>query len=91
MNKQDLIGHVATTVDLSKAASAMVVDAVFAGIIKSLGSDNKARFIGFGSFTVTKTKARKGRNPKTGEEIKIPARKRVRFVPGAPLRQAINT
>ena len=69
MNKQDLIEFVAKKAELTKKDASGAVDAVFDGIISGLKTDKEARFVGFGSFTLTHSPARKGRNPQTGEEI----------------------
>ena len=74
MNKADLIEAVAEVVGTKKEAAA-AVDAMLDAIKKSLKKGEPVTLVGFGTFKVAKRKARKGRNPQTGEEIKIPARK----------------
>ena len=69
MNKQDLITAVAEAADLPKAKAGDVVDAVFEAIQKSLKKKQEVRLVGFGTFSTSKRKAGKGRNPRTGEEI----------------------
>jgi DNA-binding protein HU-beta len=90
MNKQDLITSVAEAADLPKAKASEVVDAVFEAIEKSLKKKQEVRLVGFGTFSTSKRKAGKGRNPRTGEEIKIPASTTVRFKAGKGLKDAVN-
>jgi DNA-binding protein HU-beta len=91
VNKQDLITAVAEATDLPKAKSGDVVDAVFAAIEKALAKKGgEVRLVGFGTFSTSKRKAGKGRNPRTGEEIKIPASTTVRFKAGKGLKDAVN-
>lgn len=90
MNKQDLIEYGATKTGLTKKDSNNAVDAVFEGIISGLKTDKEARFVGFGSFTVAHSVARKGCNPRTGEEIDIAATNRASFKSGKEFREAIN-
>ena len=89
MNKQDLISAVAEATDLPKAKSGDVVDAVFAAIEQALSKKGgEVRLVGFGTFSTSKRKAGKGRNPRTGEAIKIKASKTLRFKPAASLKKA---
>ncbi|NMJ42415.1 HU family DNA-binding protein [Roseomonas sp. JC162] len=90
VNKQDLITAVAEAADLPKAKAGDVVDAVFEAIQKSLKKKQEVRLVGFGTFSTSKRKAGKGRNPRTGEEIKIPASTTVRFKAGKGLKDAVN-
>ena len=90
MNKSDLISHVATQTGLSKAASERAINSVFEGITSTLSRGNDARFIGFGTFSVTARKARMGRNPRTGAQISIPASNQARFRAGKELKSAVN-
>ena len=90
MNKNDLIGVVADAASLTKAQAGEAVDAVFDAITKSLKKQDEVRLVGFGTFSVKKRAAGKGRNPATGAEIKIPASKSVRFKSGAALKAAVN-
>ena len=70
MNKLELVEHVASETDSSKAAAAAAIDAVIDGITKALKKGDEVRLVGFGTFSVKKRAAGKGRNPATGEEIK---------------------
>jgi DNA-binding protein HU-beta len=90
MNKQDLVSIVAEAGDLPKARAGDVLDALFEAITKSLKKKQEVRLVGFGTFSTSKRKAGKGRNPRTGEEIKIPASNTVRFKAGKGLKDAVN-
>ncbi len=90
MNKMDLIATVAEKTDLSKAKAAEVVDAVFGAIEISLKEKTEVRLVGFGTFATAEREASKGRNPRTGEEIDIPASTSVRFKAGKTLKDAVN-
>ncbi|MCF8496324.1 MAG: HU family DNA-binding protein [Alphaproteobacteria bacterium] len=90
MNKQDLISKVASNADISKAKAAEAVDAVFETIKQTLKNGDDARFVGFGTFSVAKRAATTGRNPRTGEAIKIPASKQPKFKAGKELKDAVN-
>ncbi len=88
MNKGDLVNEVATVVSTKKEAQA-AVDTVFASITKALKKKDTVTLVGFGTFKVEKRKARKGRNPQTGEEIKIKAKKVRKFIPGIGWKDAV--
>jgi DNA-binding protein HU-beta len=90
VNKQDLIAVVAEAGELSKAKAGDVLEAVFAAIGQSLKARDEVRLVGFGSFSTSRRKAGKGRNPRTGEEIDIAASTTVRFKPGKSLRDDLN-
>jgi DNA-binding protein HU-beta len=90
MNKNDLIAAVAETTGLTKADAAKAVDAVLDSITNSLKKQDEVRLVGFGTFTVAKRAASEGRNPRTGEKIKIPASKRPKFSAGKALKDAVN-
>ena len=90
MNKNDLVAHVAETAELSKADAAKAVDAVVDGIAKSLKKGAEVRLVGFGTFSVVKRAASQGRNPRTGETIKIPASKQPKFKAGKALKDSVN-
>jgi nucleoid DNA-binding protein len=89
MNKGDLINEVAKVVSTKKEAQAEI-DCVFASIAKALKKNDPVTIVGFGTFKVSKRKARKGRNPKTGEEIKIKASKAPKFVASKAFKDALN-
>ncbi len=90
MNKNDLVGAVADSSDLSKADAAKAVDAVFDSITSSLQGGGEVRLVGFGTFSVANRKASTGRNPRTGEAIQIPASKQPKFKAGKGLKDAVN-
>ena len=89
MNKGDLVNEVAKVVSTKKEAQA-VVDCVLSSITKALKKKQTVTLIGFGTFKVDKRKARKGRNPQTGEVIKIKAKKVPKFVAGKALKDAVK-
>jgi DNA-binding protein HU-beta len=90
MNKLDLIATVAEQTDLPRAKTAEVVDALFAAIEAALKKKEEVRLVGFGTFATADRKESTGRNPRTGEEMQIPASTSVRFKPGKGLRDAVN-
>lgn len=89
MNKGDLVEAVAKDLKESKAASERAVNAVLDNIRKGLKKDKKVQLVGFGTFDIRKRKARKGRNPQTGEAITIKASRNVGFKAGQSLRDSI--
>ena len=89
MNKGDLIQELAKVVCMKKEAEA-AVNTIFGAIKKALKNGNKVTLIGFGTFSVTKRAARKGRNPQTGKEMKIAARKVPKFTPGKGLKAIVK-
>jgi DNA-binding protein HU-beta len=89
LNKQDLISAVAEAADLPKVKTADVIEAVLATIERALKDKQEVRLVGFGTFAPATRKAAKGRNPRTGEEIDIPASTSVRFKPGKTLKDAV--
>ena len=90
MKKVELVEAVAKETGLTKADSARAVDATFAAITEALKKGDKVPLVGFGTFAVSKRKAREGRNPRTGETVKIAARKAVTFKPGTALKESVN-
>ena len=90
MNKNDLIANVAETAELSKADATKAVDAVFDTITGTLKGGGDVRLVGFGTFSVVKRKASEGRNPRTGEAIKIPASNQPKFKADKGLKDAVN-
>ena len=85
MNKGQLIDAIAKESGLTKAASEKALNATLSAVTDSLKSGDRVGLVGFGSFSVTERAARTGRNPQTGKEITIPAKKVVKFKPGADL------
>ncbi len=90
MNKGELIDAVAAKADITKGQATEAVAAVFGTIEKCLKSGDKAAFVGFGTFSTSERKARDGRNPRTGETIKIAAKTLVKFKAGKALSDAMN-
>ena len=90
MNKADLINEVASKAEMSKKDCAKVVDAVFQSITEALKKDGEAVFVGFGTFKISERPMREGRNPRTGQVIKINAAKVAKFKPGKVLKDFIN-
>lgn len=89
MNKQELINEIAKKTGLTKKDASAALDAFIESVKASLKKGSEVRLIGFGTFLVKKKKARKGRNPKTGEEIKIPAKKVPSFRPASELKKLV--
>ncbi len=90
MNKNEMIEHIAKQADLSKAAAGRALEAMLGGIKTTLKKGGTVSLVGFGSFAVGKRAARTGRNPRTGEAIKIKAAKLPKFRPGKALKDGIN-
>ncbi|MGQ9685397.1 MAG: HU family DNA-binding protein [Thiobacillaceae bacterium] len=90
MNKSDLITAVATKANASKVTTSAIIDAAMETITEALAKGESVQFVGFGTFSVQERKARTGRNPQTGKEMKIPAKKVVRFKAGTALSAAAN-
>ncbi|KAB2834797.1 MAG: HU family DNA-binding protein [Candidatus Nucleicultricaceae bacterium] len=90
MNKNDLIEQVAKTTKLAKTDVTKVVNSAFESITKCLKKGDTATFVGFGTFSTSKRKAREGRNPRTGAKIKIAASVQPKFRPGKSLKEAVN-
>ncbi len=89
MNKAELIDHIATSADISKASAARALEATLGAITETLKAGDSVSLVGFGSFAVTERAARVGRNPKTGAEVRIEAAKIPKFRPGKGLKDAI--
>ena len=90
MNKNDLIAAVANSAGMSKADASKAVDGVFDSITASLKKGKEVRLVGFGTFHVTRRAASMGRNPRTGEPIKIAASNQAKFKAGKALKDAVN-
>ena len=90
MNKADLVEAMAKKTDVTKKAAETQLEALIEVITASLKKGEKVQLVGFGSFEVRKRAARKGRNPQTKEEIKIPASKAPVFKAGKALKTAVN-
>ncbi len=90
MNKTDLVSAVAEQAQISKKDADKAVSAVVETITDALKNGDKVQLVGFGTFEVRQREARKGKNPRTGEEINIPASKAPAFKAGKALKDAIN-
>lgn len=90
MTKSEIVEKMAEDAGISKTAAAAALDSMIDGITKGLKKkDGKVTLVGFGTFSKVRRKARKGRNPQTGEEIKIKASNTVKFKPGKNLKEAV--
>ena len=89
MNKAELINAAADKAGLSKKDTEAAVDAAIKAITEALAAGDKVQLVGFGSFEIRARAARIGRNPKTKEEIKIPASKVPAFKPGKALKDVV--
>ncbi len=90
MNKGDLIDAVAGAAGITKAQAGDAVNTVFASIESALKGGDTAAFVGFGTFSTSKRAAREGRNPLTGEKMKIKAKTSVKFKAGKSLTESVN-
>ncbi len=90
MTKTELIEKMSKDSDISKAAAGKALDSFIDGVKKSLKKGNKVTLVGFGTFSTAKRKARKGRNPRTGEVISIKASKNPKFSAGKAFKDAIK-
>lgn len=91
MNKTELIEAIAARTNTSKTQTATLLNSLLEVIQEQLVKEDTIQLIGFGSFSVTKRASREGRNPATGETIKIPAKKVVKFRPGKTLADAASS
>lgn len=90
MNKAELIDAIAAEAELSKVDAKKALDAFVAATTKALKKGDRVALVGFGSFSVSSRAARKGRNPQTGKEIKIAAKKVVKFKAGSELSSKVK-
>jgi len=90
VNKIDIIDHVARSADISKAAAGRAIEATVTAIKTTLKKGGMVTLVGFGTFYVGKRAARAGRNPRTGDAIKIKAAKVPKFRAGKALKDAVN-
>ena len=90
MTKADLVEQVAKETDMTKKDAEQLVEVVFESIIGALNKGDKIELRGFGSFRVRERNARKGRNPKTGAAVEIPAKRVAYFKPGKELKDIVN-
>lgn len=90
MTKAELVQFIAESADLTKADAARALDAMVEGVTKGLKENGKVTLVGFGTFTAKERAAREGRNPQTGETVKIAARVVPGFKAGNKLKEALN-
>jgi len=90
MNKADLIERIAKETAINKTQAETVISSFLSGIESDLKKGGRVTLVGFGTFSVGSRKARTGRNPQTGQPLKIAARKVAKFSPGAELKAAVN-
>lgn len=90
MNKADFTAAVAAKLGGTKTDAAKAIDAVLDTVTEVLAKGDDLRLPGFGTFEVRETSEKKGRNPRTGEEVTIPAGKQPKFKPGAALKSAVG-
>lgn len=91
MTKADLVEEVAADVELSKKSSEVAVTAFFGSIVDALSRGDKVELRGFGTFKLRHRKPRLGRNPKTGEQVEVPAKIVPFFKPGKHLRELVDS
>lgn len=85
MNKNDLVASIASSAQISKSAAERGLNGLLASLAAAIVSGQRVTLTGFGSFTIVHRAPRTGRNPKTGETVKIPSRRVVKFKPGKDL------
>ncbi len=90
MTKADLVEKVANEAEMTKKDAEQLVEIIFSSIVSTLNNGEKIELRGFGSFRVRHRNARKGRNPKTGTAVNIPAKRVAYFKPGKDLKELIN-
>jgi DNA-binding protein HU-beta len=90
MNKTELIDHIAASADIPKVTATRALEAVLTAVTSTLKESGSVTLTGFGTFTVNKRAARTGRNPRTGDQIRIAASQVPKFRPGKALKDAIN-
>lgn len=90
MNKSELVASMAKSAKISKAAAEKALNGMMDAVTKSLKKGDKVTLVGFGTFSVSKRKARQGRNPQTGKPITIKAKKVARFKAGSKLADAVK-
>ncbi|MCL7488288.1 MAG: HU family DNA-binding protein [Desulfobulbaceae bacterium] len=90
MNKKELVEAMASAADISKAAAEKSLNGMLMSVTQALKKGDKVTLVGFGTFSVVKRAKRKAKNPRTGEMIKIPAKKVAKFKPGSKLAEAVK-
>ncbi len=90
MTKADLVDGVSRAVEMSRKDSEVIVETVFESIVRALHQEDKIEIRGFGSFRTRQRKRRLGRNPKTGAQVKVPAKRVPYFKPSKELKDLVN-
>jgi DNA-binding protein HU-beta len=90
MNKGDLIEKIAASTGITKTNAAAAIDTLIDAVTLALKKGDRVTLVGFGTFSVSQRKARKGRNPQTGGVLKIAARRVAKFTPGVELKKHVN-
>ena len=90
MNKRDLIARISQDTGATKSSTAAAIDSLLDGITRALKKGDAITFVGFGTFRTTQRRARVAKNPRTGDAIKIPRRRVVRFTAGKALKSAVR-
>ncbi|NDY41695.1 HU family DNA-binding protein [Dissulfurirhabdus thermomarina] len=90
MNKTELVSKMADSAGITKAAAERALAGALDAVTAALKKGDKVTLVGFGTFSVVKRNAREGRNPATGKAIRIPAKKVVKFKPGAKLADSVK-
>ena len=90
MSKTDLVNYIAEETGLTKADASRALEAMMDGVVKGLKEEGKVTLTGFCTYTAKNKEAKMGRNPKTGEAVKIPARVAVTIKAGSKLKEALN-
>ncbi|HIT12452.1 MAG TPA: HU family DNA-binding protein [Candidatus Pelethosoma merdigallinarum] len=90
MSKTDLVNYIAEETGLTKADASRALEAMMSGVVKGLKEEGKVTLTGFCTYTAKNKEAKMGRNPKTGEAVKIPARVAVTIKAGSKLKEALN-
>lgn len=90
MNKQELVSAIAEKSGLTKVDSEKALNGMIEAVKNSMSRGESIQLVGFGTFSVSERSARTGRNPQTGKEIQIPAKKIAKFKPGKALSESIN-
>ncbi len=90
MNKAEIVARIAKETGLTKVDAGRALDAFLDNVTRTLKKGDKVTLVGFGTFVVSRRRARTGRNPQTGLPIKIPARRVARFLPGKELKDTVG-
>jgi DNA-binding protein HU-beta len=90
MNKAEIVARIARDAGLTKSDALKAIDALIDNVTRALKKGDKVTLVGFGTFAISRRKARTGRNPQTGAPLKIPARRAPRFAAGKELKEAVK-